>query len=275
METTQSASADTLVLQSLDSGVLTLTLNAQESGNALDVAMTDALADALESVNGMSEVHCVLLCSSGKHFCTGGNVRDMQKGTDLMDGGVEQVRERLRTRLHRITRALHDLEVPSIAAVNGPAIGAGCDLALMCDMRLAGTRAVFAESFLRLGLVSGIGGAWYLTRIVGLAKAMELTLSSEFIDAKTAVEIGLASRLVPDYQLEQEARDLARRVAANTPRALRMAKRLVKESAGSSLSAALEMAASMQAILLCGGEHKEAVTRFIERNEAEKAAQAR
>jgi enoyl-CoA hydratase/carnithine racemase len=256
------------VISELSDGVLVLTLNAPVTGNALDVAMTEALADALEPVNTMPGVRCLVLRSSGKHFCTGGNVKDMKSGQDLMEGAIEDVRDRLRLSLHRITRAMQALDVPSIAAVNGAAVGAGFDLTLMCDIRIADENARFAESFLRLGLVSGIGGAWFLARIVGVAKAMELTLTSEFLDAQTALALKIVSRVVKSGELDQAALDMARRIAANPPVATRMAKRLVRDSAEVSLPVALEMAASLQAMLLCGSEHKAAVTRFLEQRVA-------
>jgi enoyl-CoA hydratase/carnithine racemase len=268
---TQSNDADSLVESSVDDGVLVLTLNSPSNGNALDVAMTQALSDALEQINDRRDVHCVLLRSSSpRHFCTGGNVKDMQRGSDLMSGGVEDVRDRLHRSLHRITRALSDLDVPSVCVVNGAAVGAGCDLALMCDIRMASANAVFAESFLRLGLVSGIGGSWFLARIVGYAKALELTLTSEFIDAEAALNLGIVSKVVPADALDIEALSLAKRIAQNPPTALRMAKRLVREAADASLATTLEMAASMQAILLCGREHKEAVDRFLQQQAAKK-----
>ncbi|MCI3208054.1 enoyl-CoA hydratase-related protein [Pandoraea capi] len=267
---TQVAEKESLVLTSFDAGVLTITLNAAQNGNALTVAMTEALSTELEAIAHRRDVRCVLLRSSAKHFCTGGNVKDMQSGRDLMDGGIEAVRERLLGSLHRIPRALNDMEVPSVCAVNGAAIGAGFDLALMCDIRVAGQSAVFAESFLRLGLVSGIGGAWFLNRVVGPAKALEMTLTSEFIDAAQAERLGIVTRVTPDDRLDAETLALAQRIAAHPPGAARMAKRLVRESASASLPVALEMAASMQAILLCGSEHKEAVTRFIETRAAGK-----
>lgn len=265
-------SAKPLVRHAVEAGVMTITLDEPSNGNALTLAMTTALSDVLESVNGRDDVQCVVLRSSSKHFCTGGNVKDMQSGKDLMDGGIEAVRERLRHGLHRITRALSSMDVPSLCAVNGAAVGAGCDLALMCDIRLAGERAVFAESFLRLGLVSGIGGAWFLSRIVGPAKALELTLTSEFIDAGTAQQLGIVAHVHPDAALDDETRALARRIAANPPRALRMAKKLVQESAHGTLSASLELAANMQAILLCGSEHKQAVSGFLEQQARQKAS---
>ncbi|WP_186271211.1 enoyl-CoA hydratase-related protein [Burkholderia gladioli] len=253
-----------LVATSFESGILTITLNETRNGNALTIAMTEALSDELEAANRRNDVRCVLLRSAGKHFCTGGNVKDMQSGGDLMEGGATEVRDRLHGSLHRITRDFQEMEVPSVCAVNGAAIGAGFDLSLMCDIRIAGRRALFAESFLRLGLISGIGGAWFLNRVVGPAKALELTLTSEFIDADEACRLGIVTRVVPDDDLDDEALALASRIAAHPPGAARMAKKLVRESAQIPLAAALEMAASMQAILLCGQEHKQRVTEFNE-----------
>lgn len=253
-----------LVALDVEGAVLTITMQSLATGNALNLAMTSALADALESVNERRDVRCVVLHSSGKNFCTGGNVKDMLNGTDLMEGSPTDVRERLLKSLHRITHAVHGIEVPVIAAVNGLAIGAGFDLSLMCDVRLCSEDARFSESFLRLGLVSGIGGAWFLTRLVGVSKAMELTLTSEFIDAQAALRFGVVSQVFSADRLLGEAKKLAERIARNPPNGMRMAKQLVRESSQSALPSALEQAASMQAILLCGDEHKEAVRRFLE-----------
>jgi len=260
---TPSADQAVLVSSHLEGGVLTLSMNGVGNGNAVTVAMSEALACALEEAARADAARCVVLRSSARHFCSGGSVEDMQAGTDLMQGGVEDVRERLAATLHRITLATQDIKVPLIAAVNGAAVGAGFDIALMCDIRIASERARFAESFLRLGLISGIGGAWFLTRLVGLSKAMELTFTSEFLDAPTALAHGLVSRVVPPERLDDEVATLARHIAATPPRALRMAKTLVRESATASLGAALEMAASMQAMLLCSTEHKAAVEAFL------------
>lgn len=254
-----------LVSTLCDHGVLTISMDAAASGNALTVAMSQALAEAPEAAARRPDAHCVVLRSSARHFCTGGNVDDMRSGADLMQGSPDRVRERLAEVLHRITLATQSIEVPLIAAVNGAAVGAGFDITLMCDVRIAGHRARFAESFLRLGLISGIGGAWFLTRLVGLSKALELSLTSEFLDAQAALAAGIVTRVVPDEELDTEVQALARRIAAAPPRALRMAKKLVRESATASLPTALEMAASMQALLMAGDEHKAAVAAFLER----------
>jgi 2-(1,2-epoxy-1,2-dihydrophenyl)acetyl-CoA isomerase len=253
-----------LVTQSFEDGVLTITLSSSEPGHPLNVAMTEALASALEAVAARQDVHCVLLRSTGRHFCSGGNVKDMRDGVDLMAGSVDEVRDRLRQSLHRLPLAIRNIEVPVIAAVQGAAVGAGCDLALMCDIRLASSDARFSESFLRIGLVSGIGGSWFLARIVGLAKALEMTFTSEFLDAEAARRCGIVSDIVPRERLHEAAAALAVRIASNPPKALRMAKRLVREAATSSLETTLETAAHMQSILLCGDEHKQQVAKFLE-----------
>lgn len=267
--TSSNTSPDTsLVTRHAENGVFTITLASPEPGHPLTVAMTEALASALEHAAHRSDVHCVLLRSEGPHFCSGGNVKDMRDGADLMQGGVDEVRERLRNSLHRIPLAIRNIGVPVIAAVQGAAVGAGCDLALMCDIRIASSDARFAESFLRIGLVSGIGGSWFLSRIVGLSKALEMTFTSEFLDADAALRCGIVSEIVPCAQLQATAAALARRIASNPPIALRMAKRLVCEAADSSLETTLETAASMQSILLCGDEHKQQVARFLDKQAA-------
>ncbi|WP_345538561.1 enoyl-CoA hydratase-related protein [Variovorax defluvii] len=259
---------DSPLLVRCDQQVLTIELASGQPGHPLTVAMTEHLADALEDAARRTDIHCVVLQSQGRHFCSGGNVKDMRDGADLMQGGVADVRDRLRRSLHRLPRALQAIEVPTIAAVQGAAVGAGCDLALMCDIRIASVDASFAESFLRLGLVSGIGGAWFLTRIVGLSKALEMSFTSEFLGAEAAERCGIVSEVVARDALHARAAEMAARIAANPPTAMRMAKKLVRESAASSLPTALEMAASMQAILLCGDEHKQRVRQFLDADAA-------
>ena len=254
-----------LVSRTREGAVCIISMDDVDGGNAITIPMSLALAEAFEVVAREPDVHCVVLRSSSRHFSTGGSVEDMHRGSDLMEGPPERVAARIRSGLHRITLATQAVDVPIIAAVNGAAVGAGFDIAMMCDIRLAGERARFAESFLRLGLISGIGGAWFLTRTVGLSRAMEMTLTSEFLDAPAALAAGIVSRVTPPESLDAAALELAAKIASAPPTALRMAKRLVRESASSTLSAALEMAASQQAILLASAEHKSAVARFLAR----------
>lgn len=157
------------------------------------------------------------------------------------------------------------LEVPVIAAVNGPAIGAGLDLACMCDLRVAGESAKFAESFVKLGIIPGDGGAWLLQRIVGFSKAAELTLTGETIDAAEALAIGLVSKVVPDAQLLEAARAMAARIACNPPFAVRMAKRLIWDAQSMSIGQVLEMSAAMQSVVHATRDNAEAVNAFLEK----------
>jgi enoyl-CoA hydratase/carnithine racemase len=156
-----------------------------------------------------------------------------------------------------------------IAAINGPAIGAGCDLACMCDIRIAGESARFAESFVRVGIVPGDGGAWLLQRIVGISKAAEMTLTGEMIDAADALACGLVSRVVPDAELLSVAMSVAEKIAANPPYAVRMCKRLMRQSQESSLAAVLEMSAAMQALAHETAEHEERIKAFLDKRKAE------
>jgi enoyl-CoA hydratase/carnithine racemase len=157
------------------------------------------------------------------------------------------------------------IEVPVIAAVNGPAIGAGCDLACMCDIRIAGESAKFAESFVKLGLVPGDGGAWLLPRVIGFSRACEMAFTGDMIDAAQALACGLVSKVVPDADLLDAARSLAARIAANPPHAVRMTKRLFREAQRASLSAILDTSAAAQALCHATADHHEAVSAFLEK----------
>lgn len=265
---------DSLVRFHTDGAVGVISLNDPDSGNSMTMALSAQLAQALEDAARAADIHCLVIRGNGKCFCAGGNVKDMRQKSDLLAGTALDLNEKMRSHLQRITKAVVALDIPVIASIHGPAIGAGCDLALMCDVRIGAESAVLAESFLRLGLVSGIGGAWFLTRLVGVSRAMEMTLTSEFIDAKQALAYGILSRVVPDAELETETMALAHRIARNPPKALRMAKRLVRECAHAGLSQALELSASMQAIMISSDEHQAAIQSFLEEAAARKAAHA-
>ena len=160
---------------------------------------------------------------------------------------------------------MYYLEVPLIAAVNGPAIGAGLDLACMCDVRIASDTASFAESFVKLGLVAGDGGAWLLPRLIGRSKASELAFTGETVDAAEALRLGIVSRVVGAAELMDAARTLALRIAANPGTAVRLTKRLIRELDGASFRDVLQSSAAMQALALHSAAHAEAVKAFVEK----------
>lgn len=255
------------VLYAQEGGVVTLTLNEPDTRNAISPAIVDGLTAACDRVNKDMSVSCVVVTGAGKSFSSGGNVKEMRDRTGLFGGNPAEIRRGYQHGIQRIPEAFHRIEVPTIAAVNGHAVGAGCDLSLMCDIRFAAHDAEFAESFLRVGLISGDGGGWFLPRVVGLARALEMTYTADFIKAPQALEWGLASYVVPADQLMAEAMKMARRIAAQPPHSLRLCKKLVRESYTMSLSASLEMAAGMQAQVQHTEDQQEAVAAFFEKRQ--------
>ena len=246
-------------------GVLTVTMNQPESRNALtgNTAVKE-FVELADSVARDASVRVVVLTGADPVFSSGGNVKDMKR---FFDDALTpaMIRDEYRHGIQRLTRAFYNIDVPTIAAVNGAAIGAGCDLACMCDIRVASEKASFAESFIKVGIVPGDGGAWLLPRIVGMSRALEMSFTGDSLTAAEALSCGLVSRVVPHEQLLAEAQQLAGRIAANPGPTLRLTKRLLREGQQLSLDSLLEASASAQAIAHKSWEHREAVTAFIEK----------
>ena len=252
------------VLTEQTGAVVTLTLNAPEERNALSSqSQWDEIVNACQRIARDHSVKALIVTGAGSAFCAGGNVKDMRDKKGIAGGTPYEIREGYRNGIQRIPLALYNLDVPTIAAVNGAAIGAGCDLACMCDIRIASTKAKFAESFVKLGIIPGDGGAWLLPRVVGMSKAAELTFTGDTIDAEEAARIGLVSRVVAPEDLMKEAQGLAARIAANPAPALRMAKRLMREGQHMRLDSLLEMSAAFQAIGHHTKEHDQALEVFL------------
>jgi enoyl-CoA hydratase/carnithine racemase len=247
-----------------DGATVTLTLNRPEERNALSTqAQWDEIVAACERVQADESVKAVILTGAGSAFSAGGNVKDMRDRKGIAGGNPYQIAQGYARGIQRIPLALWRLEVPTIAAVNGPAIGAGLDLACMCDIRIAADTARFAESFVRLGIVPGDGGAWLLQRAVGYQRAAALTFTGETIDAQTALAIGLVAQVVPASELLPAARSLAARIAANPAPALRMAKRLLRQAQTARLDETLQLSAALQALAHHTPEHEAAVAAFF------------
>jgi enoyl-CoA hydratase/carnithine racemase len=194
-------------------------------------------------------------------------VKDLHARTNYASGGGFELRNNYRRGIQRMIAALYDIEIPTIAAVNGPAVRLGCDIACCCDMRIASEQARFAESFIRLGLIPGDGGAWFLQRIVGISKASEMTFTGDAIDAREAERIGLVSRVVPPDELLPAAEALAGRFAANPPQTLRMAKKLLREAQRAPIDTVYELSAAFQALTQRSDDHVEAITATAEKRD--------
>lgn len=243
--------------------IVVLTLNRPEIHNAIsDSEMVDGLVEAMARINRDASVYVVILTGAGKSFSSGGNIKKMGEWSSLTP---TEIRKMYLDGIQQIPRAIYNLEVPVIAAVNGAAIGAGCDLACMCDIRIAAQSARFAESFVKLGIIPGDGGAWFLPRLVGLSKANEMAFTGDAISAEEALTCGLVSKVVSDDKLLDEAQSLAERIAANPPQAVRMTKRLIREGQHLKLDTLLEMSASMQALAHYTADHKEALSAMLEK----------
>ncbi|KVF77324.1 enoyl-CoA hydratase [Burkholderia sp. FL-7-2-10-S1-D7] len=240
--------------------ILTVTMNRPETRNAIsDSDAIDALTECCDDANRDESVRVLVLTGAGTTFSSGGNVKAMRALMESDPHDLAAIRMRYRHGIQRLAHAFQRLEVPAIAAVNGPAIGAGTDLACMCDIRIAADRARFAESFIALGLVPGDGGAWFLPQIVGAAVAAEMSFTGDALDAQAALRCGLVSRVVPDGALLAHAHELAGRIARHSGTALRLTKRLLRESRHASLDTLLDLSASYQAFAHATPEHREAV----------------
>ena len=246
--------------------VRTLTLNRADTMNPLGAKGDgDSFAEACDAINADMDVRCVILTGAGRAFSAGGDIKAMKERTGTFGGNAPTISDGYRNNIHKVLRALYGLRVPLIAAVNGPAIGLGCDLACLADIRIASDKAKFGVTFLKLGIVPGDGGTWILPRVIGEARAAELFYTGDVIDAQTALDWGLVSRVVEADTLMDEARGLAAKVAAMPPHALRQAKNLMRQGRSTSYDTALEMAANTQALMHLTDDHMEGVDALIEK----------
>jgi enoyl-CoA hydratase/carnithine racemase len=239
------------------------TIDMPHAGNAItDKGFIAAFEAAVDDANADNAIRAVILTGEGKIFSAGGNVKEMADQQGMFGLPPLDQRRAYIDGIQRIPRALGRLEVPVIGAINGAAIGAGCDLAMMCDIRVASERASFAESFVQIGLIPGDGGTWFLPPAVGYERAAEMTFTGDRVDAATALEWGLVSRVVPHDDLLAHAHALADRITKNPGHALRMAKRLLQESRTGSLESTLSMAAAMQPLAHRDDEHVARIARW-------------
>ncbi len=247
------------ILVEKSQGIVTVTLNRPEARNALDLTMREELATALRDLRGDATVRVVILTGAGGHFCAGGDVKAMRQRVTAEEG-----RARMQ-KMNEMVIEIATFEHPVIAMVDGFAVGAGCNLALACDLIIASDRARFGEVFARVGLIPDAGGTYFLPRRVGLAKAKELVFTAEVIDAAEAERIGLVNRVVPAAELRAMTHELAQKIADGPPRVLGMGKALLNRSLENDLSRALELEAFGQASALESEEHREGVAAFFEK----------
>jgi enoyl-CoA hydratase/carnithine racemase len=246
-------------------GIGTILLNRPHRKNAFTLDMIDTWAQALRDARTDPDVRVVVLTGAGDAFCSG---VDLDRRQDATPATPLERKENLTERIHRIPFALEDLDKPVIAAINGVAVGAGMDMALMCDMRIMARSARLSEGYVRVGLVPGDGGCYYLPRLVGTAKALELLLTGDFIDAEEAGRLGIANHVVDDADLAGAVDTLARKIADGPPVAIRTIKRAVYQSARSDLRTALDLISSHMAVVTSTEDSAEALAAFREKRPA-------
>jgi 2-(1,2-epoxy-1,2-dihydrophenyl)acetyl-CoA isomerase len=248
------------ILTACADGVATLTLNRPEVRNALNMTMRRDLEVALAQLDEARDVRVVVVRGAGEHFCAGGDVKLMRDHPMTAAEGQSRVEA-----INRAILALARLRVPTIAMVDGAAAGAGCNLALACDLVVASDRARFGELFARIGLIPDAGGTFFLPRRVGLARAKELIFTADMIDAREAERVGLVNRVVPAAALEAETYALARRIADGPPRVLAAAKALLDRASGLDLQSALHWEALTQGEMIAAADHREGLRAFFEK----------
>jgi 2-(1,2-epoxy-1,2-dihydrophenyl)acetyl-CoA isomerase len=238
-------------------------LNRPERLNALGGTMREQIHRGLLDLADRTEVRVVVITGAGRAFCSGGDVKEMSErvdsgATSRRDVEIQPIRE-------KILATLRTMPKPVIAAVNGPAAGAGFNLALGCDMRIASERATFSQAFVRRGLHPDWGGTWFLTRMLGTARACELIFTGDTVSAKQAAEWGLVNRVVPHDDLAKETREFAQRLADGPPIVLALAKRGIYRSTDADLPSALEYEAYAQRVVWTTEDAAEGIKAFVEK----------
>lgn len=260
---------DDLILD-IDGPLARLTINRPESRNPLGhTGDGERFATAAAVINADKNLRCVIMTGAGKAFSAGGDLKSMRERSGHFGGTPLELRDHYRESIHGIIRALWNIEVPMVGAINGPAIGLGNDVASLADVRIAARSAKFGATFLKLGLLPGDGGAWLLPRHIGWSRAAQLFFTGEVIDAATACEWGLVSEVVDDDALMMRAEALAAKICEQPPQALRMTKKLMRDGTMASFDAVMEMSAALQVTLQHTEDHMEAVNAFFEKRQPE------
>jgi enoyl-CoA hydratase/carnithine racemase len=244
----------------LDEGVALLRFNRDDVRNELTgTHLAKDIVAVCEWANGADEVGALILTGAGSAFCAGGNIHDMHERRGSFAGSPMDIQKGYRAGIQRMALAMAKVEVPTIAAINGAAIGAGLDLACMCDIRIASERAKLGETFVNLGIIPGDGGAWFLPRVVGMQRACEMTFSGRVMGSVEAMEIGLLLEIVPPQALLERCRAMADTFAAKPREALRIAKRLLRSGQRMELHDFLDYCASLQSLCHTTKDHEGAL----------------
>jgi enoyl-CoA hydratase/carnithine racemase len=242
-----------------------ITLNRPDASNAYSIAMVKSLVEAVRQADADTSVRAIVITGAGKNFCAGGDIKAMKGKTGMFAGESNELREAYQNGIQQIPLILSQVKTPLIAMVNGAAVGAGCDLAAMCDIRIASESAMFAETFAKVGLVPGDGGAFFLSRLVGFGKAMEMFLTCRNYSATEALKMGLVNEVVLPDQLKTRTAEVVEEIANLPPIAVQMTKKAIVHAHQSDLISHLELMAAYQGITQRSSDHFKALDGMIEK----------
>ena len=259
--------AYTDLLVEMDAPLLWVTLNRPQCSNAFSDEMITELCRLFREADWDDDVRVIILTGAGNTFCAGGDVKAMEEKTGMFAGDPEGLRRRYTKGIQQIPLTIESLHTPLVAMVNGAAIGAGCDLACMCDIRVGCKHSRFGETFAKLALVPGDGGTFFLQRVVGYAKAMELSLTGRIVPADEALTLGLLNNLVEVDALKEETKKLAHSIAANSPVAISMIKKAIRQARTAEISGHLDLLAAFQGITQRTEDHFEGVRALKEKRQ--------
>lgn len=263
------------LLFEIKNGIATITLNRPDSKNAFSLSMLEQWIKALEMVRDDDEIRVLVLTGSGNTFCAGGDIKAMKSGKGLIaisdDEEVDLISTGLKRKnvlwklVQRIPLLMEEIDKPTIAAINGDAIGAGLDMTLQCDLRFASERARFGEGYINVGIVPGDGGGYFLPRLIGLDKALELLWTGRIFGAEEAEKLGLVTRVVADEDLMEEVYRLANRLANGPQQAIRLTKRTVYQGLKTDLRTSLDMVSSFMGLVTEHPDFHEALNAIFEK----------
>jgi len=246
--------------------IATLTLARPDIRNAItSPEMLDEFTAALRHADADPDVGILIITGEGPAFSAGGNIKDMRAGVGLFEGSPDEISEKYRASIQQIPRLMLATDLVTIAAVNGAAVGAGFDIALMCDMRIGSSDARFAHTFIDLGIIPGDGGAWFLPRVVGWQRAAELAFTARIVTAEEAVEMGILLEVVEPDQLLNRALVIAEQIAAKPPHSVRLTKRLLRHARSMELDGFLDISAALQSVSHHTEDHREALDALFEK----------
>ncbi|MCT4640815.1 MAG: enoyl-CoA hydratase-related protein [Bacteriovoracaceae bacterium] len=246
---------------------LWITLNRPSASNAFTDDMIKNLVSTLFKADEDPNIRCIVITGEGKHFCAGGDVKQMKQKQGMFAGEPNELRNRYKFGIQQIPLCFERLATPVVAMINGAAIGAGLDLACMCDIRICSDKAKFGETFTKLGLIPGDGGTYFLQRVVGLSKAMEMTLTADIYDSTQALNMGLVSTVTTSEYLLEKTTNIVDRICKNAPIATSMAKRSINHAYRADLNSTLDLLAAYQGISQRTSDHFSAVDALLNKSQ--------